>query len=82
MKKILLLFFILSQLSLASTFKYYKEATIESCANKLNELSKTYKIISYKMIPAHFIKNYRGNYGEVLNYNMIIEVEDKIKEEK
>lgn len=79
MKKILLLFLILSQLSLASTFKYYKEAKIENCVHKLNELSQKYKIISYRIVPARFRKDY---YGEILDYNMIIEVEDKFKEEK
>lgn len=75
MKKIISILLLASNLCLASEFKYYKGATIERCTQKLNELSKIYKIISYKIVPAELSKPYRGNYGEILNYNMIIEVE-------
>lgn len=74
MKKILTLLLILSNICFASTFKYYKEATLESCVNKLNELSKTYKIKSYKIVPAQ-----TGGRAirEIYYYNMIIEIENK-----
>lgn len=74
MKKILTLLLVLSSMCFSSTFKYYKEATLESCANKLNELSKTYKIKSYQIIPA---QTGGRDIKEIYYYNMIIEIEDK-----
>lgn len=74
MKNILMLFLILSNLCFASHFKYYKEATIENCVYKLNELSKNYKIKSYKIVPSRT----GGRYiADIYYYNMIIEVENK-----
>ena len=70
MKKFLTLFFILSNLCFANMFKYYEYETIEGCANKLNELSQTYKIISYQIVPVQTVSN-----GIQSLYNMIIEVE-------
>lgn len=67
MKKILLLFLIISNMCFASTYKYYKKATLEQCTAKLNELKINYKIIDYKMFPTRW--------DDV--YNMIIEVEEK-----
>lgn len=72
MKKFLILFFILSNICFANTFKYYEYETIEDCANKLNELSQTYKIISYQIVPAQ-----TGGNGIKTLYNMVMEVEDK-----
>lgn len=74
MKKFLTLFFILSNICFASAFKYYRYVTIESCVNKLNELSQTYKIISYQIVPAQTGGN---DIKELYHYNMVIEVEDK-----
>ena len=74
MKKILILLFILNNMCFASAFKYYKEATLESCVNKLNELSKTYKIKSYKIVPP---QTGGRDIKEIYYYNMIIEIENK-----
>lgn len=74
MKKILTSLLILSNICFASTFKYYKMATLESCTNKLNELSKIYKIKSYQIVPS---QTGGRNIYEIYYYNMIIEIEDK-----
>lgn len=72
MKKIITLLFLLNSLCFGSEFKYYKQAIIEQCMSKLNELNKIYKIISYQIVPAEDNGAY-GGWIEV--YNMIIEVE-------
>lgn len=78
MKKFLLLFILLNNISFASFYMYYKDITIENCTNKLIELNKSYNIKSYKIIPDKFIKYFRADYGEILTYNMIVELEEKI----
>lgn len=60
-------------ISFGSFFKYYKEATIVECTNKLNELSKEYKIISYCIVPA--VTGGRDQ-RTIYYFNMIIEVEE------
>lgn len=77
MKKFLLLFLIISNICFADFYKCYKDMKIEDCTNKLIELSQLYNIKSYKIIPNKFTKDFIGDYGEVLTYNMIIEVEEK-----
>lgn len=78
-KKILVLLFIINSLSFGSCFKYYKEASIESCVKKLNELSKNYKILSYKIVPA---ETGGRDYRYIDHFNMIIEVEELAKGDK
>lgn len=75
MKNKLIAFLLLfSSLCFGSEFKYYKEATIEQCTRKLNELNRDYKILSYQIVPADI-----GNsYSRWIEYfNMIIEVEKR-----
>lgn len=68
MKKFLLILLILSNMTcFASTYKYYKKATLEQCVAKLNELKINYKIIDYRM--------FQTSWDDV--YNMVIEVEEK-----
>lgn len=74
MKKIITFLLLLSSLCFGSEFKYYKQATLEQCTRKLNELNKFYKIISYQIVPAVGGGMY-GNYIEI--FNMIIEVEGR-----
>lgn len=74
MKKIITLLLLFSSLCFGSEFKYYKQATLEQCTRKLNELNMGYKILSYKIIPAED-NGSRG--GWITLYNMIIEVEER-----
>lgn len=73
MKKIITLLLLLSSLCFGSEFKYYREATIEQCTIKLNELNRDYKILSYQIVPAEN----GGSRGWIEYFNMIIEVEER-----
>lgn len=73
MNKLITLLLLLSSLCFGSEFKYYREATIEQCIRKLNELNRDYKILSYQIVPAEN----GGSHGWIEYFNMIIEVEER-----
>ena len=82
MKKVLALLFLLTSLCFGSEFKSYEKICFYECAKILNNLSKDYLILSYKILPSEFSRN-TGSYNYSLramkNFNMIVEIE-KIEE--
>ncbi len=71
MKKIMLLFFILSSLCFSSEYKYYEGLKIKDCVAKLNELKASYNILSYSLA-----LECTGSIFPSL-YTLIVEIEDK-----
>lgn len=74
MKKVLALLFLLTSLCFGSEFKSYEDIYFYECAEILNNLSKDYLILSYKIIPSKFYKNYH-TVESIKNFNMIVEIE-------
>lgn len=76
MKKILTLLLLLSSLCFGSEFKSYEKIYFYECAEILNNLSKYYLILSYKILPSEFNRE-KGAYSinSIKNFNMIVEIE-------
>lgn len=77
MKKLLVLFFILSSLCFGSEFRSYTYISFDKCIEILNELNEEYLILSYEIIPLEIAPKFTVN--EVETFNMIVEITEWIE---